>query len=85
MENNQSDGKTNLTSEENLLNAALIFANALSHVLSEEQGIIVDVKEGMKVPNSKKVIVYFRDGLINISPFEGDFEEGTFVDIQSNQ
>jgi hypothetical protein len=65
------------------LNAALIFTRALSLILEEREGVVVDIEGDVYNPagESKKVIVFRDKGMIYIEDFEKDLEEGTFCTI----
>ncbi len=64
------------------LSGALIFGRALSMMLRESEGIVVDIKGDAKLatyPDCKKAIVYYENSQINIVPCEEDLEEGQLV------
>ena len=78
---NASDHKD---SPEDWLHGALIFARALSIVLEEGVGIVVDLKGDMMCPGqpaAKKVVVYRLNEKIHIDPIEKDWEEGTYLGV----
>lgn len=71
-------------SPQDLLNASLLFARALSHLLDENEGIVVDVIGDVKLgDDSKKIIVFKSNEQIHISRCEQDIEEGTMVNVDS--
>jgi len=67
------------------LNSALIFASALGHILREEEGVIVDIKNDMidtlpeEFEGYEKLIVFRAAGQIHIQGFDEDAPEGTMV------
>jgi hypothetical protein len=64
------------------LNSALIFARALSLMLKESEGVIVDIVGDMEMqdePTVKKVIVYNESGMIHIMPFNENTDEGAMT------
>ena len=81
MENfNQTNQTGDLTNPQDSLNAALIFARALSFILQENQGIIVDLKNGIQLEEgAEKVIVFKHQEQIHIYKCEEEIEEGTAV------
>lgn len=81
MENfNETNQTGDLTNPQDSLNAALIFARALSFILQENQGIIVDLKNGIQLEEgAEKVIVFKHQEQIHIYKCEEEIEEGTAV------
>lgn len=65
------------------LNSALIFAGALSNLLSDRTGVVIDINgdEYNPVGNSKKVIVCKYDNMIHIENFEQDLPAGSICEI----
>lgn len=62
------------------LDASIIFAKALSFILQDKQGIIVDIPSDSKVYEStKKVVVFKFMDKIHIYKCEDDMTEGTAV------
>ena len=71
---------------QDLLNSALIFARALSHLLEENEGVVVDVVGDIKLTDDvKKVIVFSYKDQINISMCEQDLLDGSFVMMDPNE
>lgn len=67
---------------EDWLNSSLIFARALSLVLREREGVVVDIVGDAKFQldeSVKKVVVFRREGQVVITECEEDIEEGQFV------
>jgi hypothetical protein len=67
---------------EDWLNSSLIFARALSLVLREREGVVVDIVGDAKFQldeSVKKIVVFRRDGQVVITECEEDIEEGQFV------
>lgn len=82
--------ETNITNPEqsgqqqtpkDLINAVLLFANALGLIIKNGQGIVVDVKGDVDLPNMKKVIIYNSEEKIHIMNCEDDLAEGTVVEF----
>lgn len=67
------------------LNSALIFANALGHLLDKNTGVVVEIKGDAVNPvgKSKKVVVFNMDSMIIIDDYSGNLEEGERVSIIS--
>ena len=64
------------------LNSSLIFSNALSLILREGEGIVVDIKEDMNFPGDEsieKVIVFHSEKMVRVIECEDDLKEGTWV------
>lgn len=65
------------------LSGALIFGRALSLMLRDTEGIVVDISDSDATlstdPNAKKVIVFSEDDMINILPCYEDLEEGQMI------
>lgn len=69
---------------QDLINASLIFARALSLILKEGEGIVVDVKGDINLGEDvKKVIVFQYQEQIHIYKCEEDLEEGTPVNMDN--
>jgi hypothetical protein len=65
------------------LNSALLFGSALGQLLENNSGVVVDVKGDSFNPvgDSKKVIVFKREGQIVIDDFDQDLPEGAICKI----
>jgi hypothetical protein len=66
------------------LHGSLIFARALSLILREGQGVVVDIDGDAKAPgypDAKKVLVYYLNGMVHIEPTDQDWEEGDFLNV----
>jgi hypothetical protein len=71
---------------EDWLNSALIFARALSLILNEKEGIVVDIKGDVQFqmdPEVKRVIVFKEDRMIRIIECHADLEEGQYVKLEA--
>ena len=80
MENTGQPGEQ--LSTQDFVNASLIFAKALDLILKEGEGIVCDIPQGAYLnEKTKKVIVFKKDGQIQIYKSEQDFEEGTTVNL----
>jgi hypothetical protein len=80
MENTGQPGEQ--LSTQDFVNASLIFAKALDLILKEGEGIVCDIPQGAYLnEETKKVIVFKKDGQIQIYKSEQDFEEGTTVNL----
>lgn len=86
MENyTDSNQTTDLANPQDSLNAALIFARTLSLILQENQGIVVELKNGIKLgDDASKVIVFKHNEQIHIYKCEEDLEEGMAVMMSEN-
>ena len=77
MQENQTNPAEN---PQDLLNASLIFAKALSLILEDSQGIVVDIQGGIEVGSDvEKVIVFKHQDQVHIYKCEDDLAEGTAV------
>jgi hypothetical protein len=65
------------------LNTALIFTRALSLLLEEKEGIVVDIQGDAYNPvgDSRKVIVFRENEMLYIEDFEKNLVEGTLCTI----
>jgi hypothetical protein len=80
MENTGQPGEQ--LSTQDFVNASLIFAKALDLILKEGEGIVCNIPQGASLnEETKKVIVFKKDGQIQIYKSEQDFEEGTPVNL----
>lgn len=81
MENNTETNQVrDLSNPQDSINAALIFARALSLILQENQGIVVDVNGKIDLGDgSLKVIVFKNQEQIHIYKCEEDLDEGVAV------
>lgn len=66
-----------------LVNAVLLFANALGLIIKNGQGIVIDVKGDVDLPDMKKVIIYNSEDKIHIMNCEDDLAEGTVVQFDA--
>lgn len=73
-------------SPQDWLNSCLVFVAALSCLLQETEGVVIDIKGDMKVEDdAKKVIVFKKDEHIHIYPISEDEDriknlpEGTMI------
>jgi len=83
MEENQSNPTEN---PQDLLNASLIFARALSLILEDSQGIVVDLQKGVEVGSDvEKVIVFRHQDQVHIYKCEDDLVEGTAVRMSNTE
>ena len=86
--------ETNYTNPENqgepqnpqdLLNASLIFARALSLILNEGEGIVVDIVGDMDLGEEvKKVIVFEHNNQVHIYKCDEDLLEGSAVKMDQS-
>lgn len=66
-----------------LINASLVFAKALSLILKDNEGVVVDAKGDIVFPDGiKKVIVFKLGEQIHIYKCDEDLEEGTGVNLE---
>jgi len=73
------------TENQDILNASMIFAKALGFILTDGEGIVVNISENIKLPEDvKKVIVFKYQEQIHIYKCEQDLDEGTVVNMQEN-
>jgi hypothetical protein len=71
---------------QDLLNASLIFARALSLILEDSQGIVVDLQKGVEVGSDvEKVIVFRHQDQVHIYKCEDDLVEGTAVRMSNTE
>jgi hypothetical protein len=71
-------------SPQDWLSGSLIFARALSLILEEDEGIVVDLKGDAVFPTDpevKKVIIYKDRDMIAMTPCTQDLEEGQWVSL----
>ena len=81
MQNNTDSNQTgNLSNPQDTLNAALLFARALSLILEDNQGIVVDVQNDVQMGEEvEKVIVFKHLDQVHIYKCDDDIVEGTAV------
>lgn len=73
----------NLVTE--LQSTVLITIKALSLILDDKQGIILDVDENMKFPeNVKKIVLFNHENTIKMSRCDEDIPNGSIVEINEN-
>ena len=81
-----SDNSQELSSQD-LLNASILFSQALIHVLSDKQGIIVYIRpeSGVQLSNgSDKVVIFKLENAILVQQYDGDIPEGTVVNLSDH-
>jgi hypothetical protein len=72
-------------STQDFINASLVFAKALDLILKEGEGIVCNIPNGASFEeDTKKLIVFKKEGQIQIYKSEQDFEEGTPVNLNEN-
>ena len=74
-------------SSQDLLNASILFSQALIHVLSDKQGIVVYIKPESGVQLSTgadKVVIYKIENSIHVQQYDGDIPEGTVVNLSDS-
>ena len=70
---------------QDLLNASILFARALGLIFNENEGIVVDVKGDVMLPDeTKKVIVFKQNDQIHVFKCVDDIEEGMAVNLGPN-
>ena len=78
--------QTNSENAQDLLNASLIFARALSLILEDSQGIVVDLQGGIELSSdTNKVIVFKHEDQVHIYKCEDDLVEGTAVRMSNTE
>ncbi len=83
MQENQTNPNEN---PQDLLNASLIFARALSLILEDNQGIVVDLQNGVEVGSDvEKVIVFRHQDQVHIYKCEDELVEGTAVRMSNTE
>lgn len=87
MENEEIKGQVGgLPTADESLNASILFAKALSFILKNGEGIVVDVNEGMNFNQDvKKVIVFKFSDRIHIYKCDEDITEGTVVHLEQDE
>lgn len=77
----------NSLSQQDLMNASVLFSKALSLILDDKQGIVVDINPDSGVnmgDNTTKVVIYRLDDQIHVQNLEMDIQEGTIVALTDN-
>jgi len=87
MENEEIKGKQGgIPTSEESLNASILFAKALSFILKNGEGIVVDVNDNLNfAPEVKKVVVFKFSDKIHIYKCDEDIAEGTAVNLQQDE
>ena len=68
-----------------VLNASLLFARALGLIFQDNEGIVVNVMDGINLgDDAKKVIVFKQNDQIHIFRCDEDIEEGMAVNLGPN-
>jgi hypothetical protein len=71
-------------SSQDLMNASILFSQALNHVLSDKQGIIIYInpESGVNLQdNTTKVVIFKLENSIHVQKYDGDLPEGTVVNL----
>ena len=69
-------------SKQDLINASLIFARALGLIFKNDEGIVVDINEDVKLGDEvKKVIVFKQNNQVHIYKCDEDVQEGPAVNL----
>ena len=71
----------NINDSKEWLSSALIFTRVLSHLLQENEGIVVQLMGDMKInfPSIEKVIVYAAENQIHIVECTEDLVDGQLI------
>lgn len=74
-------------SQQDMANAALLFSKALSLILDNEQGIIVDVNiPGVELnDDASKVVIYRLGDAIHVQRIDQDIDQGMIVQLNLNE
>ena len=78
------ESQNNELTQNDLLNASIVFSQAISLMLEDGQGIIVDIlpEMGIVLPEeTDKVAVFKFNNAVHIQKYDGDLEAGTAVNI----
>lgn len=82
---NTSGQAGNLKDAQSFFNSSLIFARALGLILSEGEGIVVDIVGDIKLGEDvKKVIVLNFENQVHIFKCEEDVVEGTPIRMETS-
>lgn len=76
--------KVELNSEniQKIFDISILLSKALEHVFEENKGIVIDIpSEVLSFPDTKKIIIYKKDGAIQITSIDKDLKEGTLIQI----
>jgi hypothetical protein len=76
--------KSQELSSQDLLNASILFSQALNLILTDKQGIIVYTKPETGVDlqdGTEKVVIFKLENSIHVQKYEGDIPEGTVVNL----
>jgi hypothetical protein len=76
--------KSQELSSQDLLNASILFSQALNLILTDKQGIIVYIKPETGVDlqdGTEKVVIFKLENSIHVQKYEGDIPEGTVVNL----
>lgn len=76
--------KVELNSEniQKIFDISLVLSKVLEHILDENKGIVLDVPSEIKsFSDTKKIAVYKKDGVIQISSIDKDIKEGTLIQL----
>ena len=70
---------------QDLLNSSLIFARTLGFIFKEGEGIVIDIKDEVKLgDDTKKVIVFKSDDQVHIYKCDEDIPEGNAVNMDTS-
>jgi hypothetical protein len=81
-----SDKSQELSSQD-LINASILFSQALNHILDDKQGIIIYIKpeSGVQLTDeTDKVVIFKLENSIHVQKYEGDIPEGTVVNLSDS-
>jgi hypothetical protein len=69
-----------------ILYGALVFSQALAHLLQVNEGVVVEVQgDALDINDTKKVIVYCSDKMVHILPDDNDLPPGQMVWVHDNE
>jgi len=81
---NQTNMKVELNSEniQKIFDISIVLSKVLEHVFDENRGIVLYVPTEIKsFSDTKKIVVYKKDGAIQISSIDKDIKEGTLIEL----
>lgn len=69
--------------ESNNIFLALLFKKTLNNLLTENSGMIVSIDDKIKplFPGQEKVLVYKKNDDIDIMNYNGDLEDGEYIEL----
>lgn len=73
----------NLENAQKVFDISIVLSKVIEILFEENKGLVLDIPENTTTFNDwKKLVVYKKDGTVQISATDKDINEGTFIEVK---